>query len=49
MGISDIVLMTLIIGGAVYLLYRSFSKKKGSCSGCSYGKCGTDEIKKSCK
>ncbi len=35
MGFTDIFFMTLIIGGAVYLLYRSIWKNKGHCSGCS--------------
>jgi hypothetical protein len=40
MGIVDIVLIALIVGGAVYLLYRSLWKKKGYCHGCdSSGKC----------
>ena len=49
MGISDYVLMGLIIGGAVYLLYRSFFNKKGSCCGCSSGTCHPDGIKRSRK
>jgi len=40
MGIVDIVLIVVIVGGAVYLLYRSLWKKKGYCTGCdSPGKC----------
>jgi len=40
MGIVDIVLIVLIVGGAVYLLYRSLWKKKGYCPGCdTSGKC----------
>ena len=40
MGIVDIVLIVPIVGGAVYLLYRSLWKKKGYCHGCnSSGKC----------
>ena len=40
MGIIDIVLIVLIVGGAVYLLYRSLWKKKGYCPGCdTSGKC----------
>lgn len=35
MGLIDIPLMTAIIGGAVYMLYRSIWKKKGHCSGCN--------------
>lgn len=34
MGLTDIVLIVLIVGGAVYLLYRSIWKKKGYCHGC---------------
>jgi hypothetical protein len=34
MGFVDIVLIVLIVGGAVYLLYRSIWKKKGYCHGC---------------
>ena len=40
MGFVDIVLIVLIVGGAVYLLYRSLWKKKGYCAGCdTSGKC----------
>jgi len=39
MGFMDIVLMVVIIGGALYLLYRSVWKKKGHCSGCDSGTC----------
>jgi hypothetical protein len=40
MGFVDIALMVLIVGGALYLLYRSLWKKKGYCHGCdSSGKC----------
>ncbi len=35
MGLVDIVLAGLIVGGAVYLLYRSIGKKGGYCSGCT--------------
>lgn len=35
MGWTDILLMVLIAGGAVYVLYRSLRKKKGGCDGCS--------------
>jgi hypothetical protein len=31
MGFVDILLMTGIIAGAIYLLYRSIWKKKGHC------------------
>jgi hypothetical protein len=39
MGPIDVVLMVLIVGGAVYLLYRSLWKKKGHCQGCLSGAC----------
>jgi len=40
MGFVDIVLIVLIVGGAVYLMYRSLWKKKGYCAGCdTSGKC----------
>lgn len=44
MGFSDILMMILIAGGAVWLLYRSIFRKKGNChgsggDGCS-GSCG---------
>jgi hypothetical protein len=40
MGVADIIWMAAILGGAGYLLYRSFRKKKGPC-GCS--DCGCDK------
>ncbi|GFP22000.1 hypothetical protein HKBW3S06_01226 [Candidatus Hakubella thermalkaliphila] len=43
MGLVDILWMVLIIGGVVYLLYRSLWKKRGYCQGCSSGTC---EVKK---
>ncbi len=47
MGISDIILMILIAGGALYLLYRSAWKKKGHCAGCASGTCeGKNDVKK---
>lgn len=33
MTILDIVLMVAIVGGAIWLLYRSLWKKKGCCGG----------------
>jgi len=33
MGAFDIVLITMILGGAFWLLYRSLWKKRGCCSG----------------
>jgi hypothetical protein len=47
MGIADIVVMALILGGASYLFYRSVVKKKGHCQGC--GDMGTCEGKKRVK
>lgn len=40
MGFVDIILMVAIMGGALYLLYRSVWKKKGHCQGCESGTCG---------
>ncbi len=40
MGFTDIIVMTLLIGGAFYLLYRSVWKKKGHCHGCDSEMCG---------
>ncbi len=34
MGIVDVALIVLIVGGAIYLLYRSLWKRKGYCHGC---------------
>jgi hypothetical protein len=39
MGLTDYLLMGLIIGGAIYLLYHSIWKKKGHCSGCTSETC----------
>ncbi len=39
MGFKDIILMGVIVAGALYILYRSFWKKKGHCSGCSSETC----------
>lgn len=39
MGLSDIILMILIVGGAVWLLYRSLWKKKGCCGDSGCGGC----------
>lgn len=39
MGIADIIIATVILAGAAYLLYRSVWKKKGHCSGCDTGCC----------
>ena len=35
MGIIDYLLLGAILGGAVYILYRSFWVNRGSCSGCA--------------
>lgn len=35
MNLTDIALMAIIAGGAIYLLYRSLWKKRGYCHGCS--------------
>jgi hypothetical protein len=40
MGAADIIWMAVILGGAGYLFYRSFWKKKGPC-GCNG--CGCDK------
>jgi hypothetical protein len=39
MGASDIIVASVILAGAAYLLYRSLWKKKGHCAGCSGGGC----------
>ena len=39
MGAFDIILVTLILGGAFWLLYHSLWKKKGHCQGCDSGTC----------
>ena len=40
MGFVEIALTVLIVGGVLYLLYRSLWKKKGYCHGCdSSGEC----------
>ncbi len=39
MGASDIIVASVILGGATYLLYRSLWKKKGHCHGCASGGC----------
>ena len=39
MGLFDISLMILIVGGAIWLLYHSLWKKKGHCHGCEGGSC----------
>ncbi len=40
MEIYDVIWMAMIVGGALYLLYRSVWKKKGHCGGCSSSSCG---------
>jgi hypothetical protein len=39
MQLLDIVLTGALIGGALYLLYRSLWKKSGYCRGCSAENC----------
>ncbi|MFZ2948714.1 MAG: FeoB-associated Cys-rich membrane protein [Desulfuromonadaceae bacterium] len=39
MGACDIILVTLILGGAFWLLYHSLWKKKGCCQGCDSVTC----------
>lgn len=41
MGISDMIIAAVILGGAGWLLYHSLWKKKGHCYGCEGGSCGT--------
>ncbi len=43
MGITDVILMGLILAGALYLLYRSIWKKGGCCSGCGAA-CGVKRL-----
>lgn len=44
MGIADVLWMTLILGGAGYLLYRSVWKKKGHCQGCDNAGCSKSDL-----
>jgi hypothetical protein len=37
MSPSDLLITTLILGAAVWLLYRSVWKKQGHCAGCASG------------
>jgi hypothetical protein len=39
MGFADFVTASVVLAGAVFLLYRSIWKKGGSCHGCSNGAC----------
>ncbi|GFO59874.1 hypothetical protein GMLC_30060 [Geomonas limicola] len=39
MGISDMIIATVILAGASYLLYHSLWKKKGHCHGSCDGSC----------
>ncbi len=41
MGLADAFIAAGILAGALYLLYRSLWKGKGSCAGCASGACGT--------
>ena len=43
MGVNDVVWMVAILGGAGWLLYHSFWKKKGRCHGYSSGCCGAEK------
>ncbi|HXE98234.1 MAG TPA: FeoB-associated Cys-rich membrane protein [Dongiaceae bacterium] len=40
MGISDMFIAAVILGGAFWLLYHSLWKKKGHCQGGCSGSCG---------
>ena len=42
MGFTNVALVTVILGGAIYMLYRSIWKNKGQCPDCS----GTRRVKK---
>jgi len=44
MGFADVLLIVAIVGGAGWLLYRSFVKHKGGCAGC--GGCGGKDSRK---
>jgi len=39
MGVTDLIIAAVIVGGALYLLYHSLWKKKGHCQGCETGSC----------
>jgi len=41
MGIRDMLIAAVILAAALYLLYHSMWKKKGHCSGCCDGGCGS--------
>lgn len=41
----DFSLASGIVLGALYLLYRSIWKNKGSCGGCSSGTCPVKQLK----
>ncbi len=41
MDMADYFWVTVIVSGAVYILYRSVFKKKGGCHGCSAGTCSS--------
>ena len=42
MGLADILLISLIVGGAIYIVYR-YIRKKGHCPGCGVETCETKE------
>lgn len=49
MGLVDLIWITAIISGAVYLLYRSLWKKRGYCHGCPSATCpGKGSRRKNC-
>ncbi|MFZ5799071.1 MAG: FeoB-associated Cys-rich membrane protein [Thermodesulfobacteriota bacterium] len=39
MGPADLIWMVILIGGALYILYRSLWKKRGYCHGCPSQTC----------
>jgi hypothetical protein len=39
--LKDMIIAGIILAGALYLLYQSVWKKKGHCSGCCDGGCGS--------
>ena len=39
MNLADLLWMTFFLGGAGYLFYRSFWRKKGGCHNCSGCSC----------
>ena len=43
MGAFDIILMTLILGGAFWLIYHSIWKKRGCCNGSGCSGCNEEK------